>query len=495
MFEAVIVKLGALLALFRYPEVSLLLLALLLLIMESFSSDEKKSSFIGPVAMIGLLGVLILSFVFPLSEGVHWEGLYAVDHLAIFFKRFFLVATLLVLWMSLPYERRLSFSQGEFFIMPLFPTIGMLLLSSAQDFTLIFVALELVTISFYVLVAFQRNEGASLEAGVKYLIIGALSTAFLVYGIAFLFGTVGSTRLVEISVYLVDHEVTAALLLAAIGIVVGLGFKIAAVPFHIWAPDVYQGAPTPVTAFLAISSKAAGFLVLLRLFAFDGFGVSMMDKYSHAIFGLLAGFTVLLGNLAALPQRNIKRLMGYSSIGHAGFLLFGLAAVSDRGNQATLLYLILYAIAAVLAFFIICHLSEQLGGDDLSKYSGLSRRAPLSAFGLLVAFISMAGVPPLAGFVGKFSVLAAVWETDVANQTVGQESYLLLSCGLIAAVIGLYYYLGIVRQMYWSEPLGDAPKVELPLAGQVLVIVLSIGLIVLGINQQPIMDILALITG
>lgn len=465
----------------KTPECLLLIWTLLLLLYEA-GRDEKRASWMGPYAMVGVLVVLISTWVFPLTDGAYWGGLYEIDGLALFFKRFFLLATFAVLWMGIPYEKQLPESRGEFFIMPLFSTIGMMLLASATDFMLIFIALELVTISFYILVAYNRKSEACLEAGVKYLIIGALSTCFLVYGIAFLFGGVGSTALSAIGPYVRTSGVTPVLLFAILLITVALGFKVAAVPFHIWVPDVYQGAPTPVTAFLAISSKAAGFVVLLKVFAVNGFGVEVPALKDHlgTLFGFLAGLTVLMGSLAAIPQRNIKRLMGYSGIGHAGFLLMGLSAVSDRGTAAVLVYLVIYAMAAVLAFFIICHISEELGGDNLHQYAGLSKRSPLLAFGLLVAMVSMAGVPPLAGFVAKFGVLGAVWESSVKS-----GSYLLFGIGLFGAVAGLYYYLGVVRQMYWGEAVPGAKKIEMSLAGQGLVWVLVSALIVLGLYQVP----------
>ncbi|MEM9398747.1 MAG: NADH-quinone oxidoreductase subunit N [Verrucomicrobiota bacterium] len=474
-----------LLNLLRYPEFGILLLALLLLGYESLR-NKTKSSWMAPFSMVGVAVIFALTFFYPLQYGMHWDGLYNLDALALFFKRFFLAVTFGVLWMGMVFEKKLKYGRDEFFVIPLFTTVGMLLLSSAVDFILIFVGLELVTISFYILVAYQREKQTSLEVGVKYLIIGALSTGFMVYGIALLFGLVGSTKLADVNTYIAYNEVSAMLLFSLLFLIVGLGFKVAAVPFHVWSPDVYEGAPTPVTAFLATASKAAGFLVLLRLFKFDAFGVDKVQESVSLVFAMVGCFTVLLGNFVATPQRNFKRLLAYSSIGHAGFLLLGLSTLSNRGVSSVIIYLVVYAIAALLAFFIITHLASKIGGYEISKFSGLSQREPLCAAGLIIALISMAGIPPLAGFVGKFSVMAALWENG---------NILCLAVAIIGAVIGLGYYLRVISVLFWNDPLPETEKLEIPLASQAVVVVLLVSLVVLGIWQTPLSQLLAWITG
>ncbi|NJK92717.1 MAG: NADH-quinone oxidoreductase subunit N [Blastochloris sp.] len=299
----------------------------------------------------------------------------------------------------------------------------------------------------------------------------------MVYGIAFLYGSVGSTSLSSLALALAAGPVHSGFLFAALLILVGLGFKMASVPFHIWAPDVYQGAPTPVTAFLAVGSKAAGFVILIRVFAVDGFKNEALMPVIGSVLGLMAGLSILLGNWTALPQRNLKRLLGYSSISHAGFLLLGVSCLSERGIQAVLLYLSVYALASLLAFYIINKLNPVLGGDELPLYAGLSQRSPLLAFALTLAFVSMAGIPPLAGFLGKLGVFAAVWE---------QGQYLLLGIAVIGAASGLYYYLKIVREMYWNEPTRQASApIVLNLGSKLLLIVLSAALLIFGFWQIP----------
>jgi NADH-quinone oxidoreductase subunit N len=457
------------------PEIQLLVLAVALLVYEAFvpSVAPRKIAY---VALAGVVLVFIGTWCTAAQEQSLWPTLYQADALAVFFKRFFLVTLFFVLWMSSESINELPLGRSEFLILPLFTTTGMMLLASAVNFMTIFVALELVTISFYVLVAYQRNKANSLEAGTKYLIVGALSTGFLVYGIAFLYGAVGNTSLSGLALALAKGPVHVGFLFAALLILVGLGFKMAAVPFHVWAPDVYHGAPTPVTAFLAVGSKAAGFVILLRVFAVDGFKNETMMPLIASVLGLMAGLSILLGNLAALPQRNLKRLLGYSSISHAGFLLMGVSCLSERGVQSVLLYLLVYALSTLLAFYIINRLSMVLGGDELPLYAGLSQRSPLLAFSLMLALVSMAGIPPLAGFIGKLGVFAAVWETG---------NYLLFGVGVAGAASGLYYYLKVVREMYWQEPQRQVDRIILGLGSKLLLATLSSAIVLLGIWQIP----------
>jgi NADH-quinone oxidoreductase subunit N len=461
-------------SLFLTPEVLLLAWALLLLVLECFNSHWKPERF-AELAMAGVALVLVSTWLTPGGVPESFAGLYVADGLAIFFKRFFLITAFLVLWMGRDYIREIATARAEFFILPLLTTVGLLLLASAADFTLLFVALELVTISFYVLVAFQRNKPASLEAGTKYLIIGGLSAGFLVYGIAFLYGTVGTTRFADIATRIPFVGTEPALLLALGLITIGLCFKVAAVPFHVWVPDVYQGAPTPVTAFLAIGSKAAGFVLLLRLFCFSAFGGEVLYTQLASVLGALALGSAVLGGLAAIPQRNLKRLLGYSSISHAGFLLMALGCLTDRGASAVVLYLSTYLLAGLLAFHLIAVTGPKLGGEDFRHFAGLSQRSPWVAFGLTVAFVSMAGLPPLVGFFAKLSIFGALWDSG---------RWVLLGAGLLSAAAGIYYYLGIVRAMYWQEPVDRSP---LPVSGPTLALIVALAgaIVVFGIWQAP----------
>ncbi|GAB4248588.1 MAG: NADH-quinone oxidoreductase subunit N [Candidatus Methylacidiphilales bacterium] len=463
------------------PEFFLLVWAIGLLIFEACRSPEKDPRLIGQLAMVGIALTLAATWLVPAPEGLSWKLMYQSDPLAIFFKRLFLVVAFFVAWMSLDDSKRFPLSRGEFFIFPLFTTVGLMLLASAADMIVIFVALELVTISFYVLVAFQRDRTESLEAGVKYLIIGGLSTAFLVYGLAFLYGGVESLSFTGISSYLVTNPVNSWILFGMVLVLIGIGFKLAAVPFHAWAPDVYQGAPTPVTAFLATGSKAAAVLVLVRLFTEAGaiFRDDRLVPIFGPIFAGLAIASMVLGSLAALPQRNLKRLLGYSSIGHAGFILVGFSCYSDAGNAAVLMYLGVYVLSALLAFFIMARLSSELGGDDIQNYAGLGRRSPLMALGLAVAFVSMAGLPPLAGFLGKLGVLGAAWLA---------RDYILFGVVVFCAVAALYYYLNIVRAMYWQDGPSQAKPVSVNPSFRLGVIALILLVIGLGFYPLPLSE-------
>lgn len=462
--------------LFLTPEVLLLAWALILLLIECFAPKMKLKRF-AELAMFGVMMILFSTLIFPPYKAPLWENLYIADGLAIFFKRFFLVTLFFILWMSREFHFESEEGRKEFFILPLLTAVGMLLLVSAADFITLFVALELITISFYILVAYQKKSAVALEAGVKYLIIGALSTAFFVYGIAFLIGAVGATRFSVVMSRLASIDSTHLGILFAMALIaVGLAFKVAAVPFHSWAPDVYQGAPTSVTAFLSVGSKAAGFVVLMRIFCVSAFGTPAWAIPSGKLLGVLALLSVILGSFGAIPQFNLKRLLGYSSIANAGFILMALSCLSDRGNHAVFFYLSTYMIAVLLAFFIISLVENKLG-DDILDYAGLSKSSPLLAFGLLVALVSLAGIPPLAGFFAKLSVFAAVWEAG---------KYWLFGVGLLGALVGLYYYLNVVRAMYWLE----APQkisIDVSLSSKLLILLLIFATIILGVWPEPLL--------
>jgi len=283
---------------------------------------------------------------------------------------------------------------GEFFALPIFTCAGLMWMVSAIDFVMIFVSLELVTISFYVLVAFMRRNAASLEAGTKYLILSAVSTGFLVYGITWIFGVTGETSLARVATVLVDPAIESGpALFGMLLVLVALGFKIAAVPFQIWVPDVYQGAPTPVTAFLSVGSKAAGFVVLLRVLQ-----PFFVLPQTERLLILVALATLIYGNLAALPQSNLKRLLAYSSIAHAGYLLIGVVCLD---GDAVVYYLVAYLLMTLLSFAVLVAVAKQ-AGDNIEDFNGLGKRSPFLAFAMLIAMASLAGLPFTAGFLGKF---------------------------------------------------------------------------------------------
>lgn len=454
-------------------EIAVLVLGAVLLLVEIFLEQIDKRV-LAYAAITSLLVILFASWHLAAAPAAQTDGFwsfYAADPLAIFFKRFALVTTIIVLAMMLDYTRgsASSFSLGEFFALPVFTCAGLMYMASAIDFVSIFVSLELVTISFYVLVSFNRKSDACLEAGVKYLVLSALSTGFLVYGIAWIFGVTGLTNLDQITAAFARIDVDqSAAAFGAVLVLVALGFKIAAVPFQMWVPDVYQGAPTPVTAFLSVGSKAAGFVVLLRVLR-----PFMMLPHMDRLLVLIAILTLIYGNLAALPQENLKRLLAYSSIGHAGYLMIGIVCID---GPAVTFYLVAYLLMTLLGFAVLTIVARQTG-DAISDFDGLAARSPFLAFAMLIAMISLAGVPFTAGFFGKFFIFAAA---------VAQHQVALVVVGVITVGCGFYYYLKVVRAMYWNT----SDKIDIvPVSGlsRVTISVLIVAIIWLGIYPQPIL--------
>jgi NADH-quinone oxidoreductase subunit N len=465
-----------------YLDIAVLVLGITILLLETFAAKAAKKTF-AYAGIVGLIAALIASFFIsessPQDGGGFWN-FYIADALSIFFKRFTLVTTIIVLVMMVDYAPALrkadestSANLGEFFSLPLLTCAGLMYLVSAIDFIFIFVSLELVTISFFVLVSFPRRNPVALEAGVKYLILGALSTAFLVYGITWIFGVTGETNLARITAAFSSGKIdNHAATFGAVLVLVGLGFKIAAVPFQMWVPDVYQGAPTPITAFLSVGSKAAGFVVLLRVLQ-----PFLMLPNMQRLVVLIALLTVVYGNLAALPQNNLKRLLGYSSIAHAGYLLIGVACFDGR---AVTFYLVAYLLMTLLSFAILIIVAQQTG-DEISSFDGLAERAPFLAFAMLVAMASLAGLPFTAGFFGKFFIFVSA---------IAQKQTALVAVGIVTVACGFYYYLKVVRAMYW-QPGTNNNTIPVSALSRAIMILLIIATIVFGVYPQPILRAIA----
>jgi len=468
-------------------EISVIGLGLMLMLADFFVPAERRK-FIGYAGIAALGVMLVLSFADLGTGGLAdtaFNGSFINDGLSLFFKRFFILAAILVLFIAAEFSDR--FAEGsiaEYYSLIVFALAGMLFAASSNDFAMLFVSIELITITFYVLVSFQRGKLQSLEAGVKYLILGALSSAFMIFGIALIWGTTGElnfTKLAAVAPQFLDSKI---FLLGVLLVLVGLGFKIAAFPFQIWAPDVYQGAPTPTTAFLAIGSKAAGFVLLLRFL----FSAVPSVTHTHAFTTLLivvSGITILYGNLCALPQRNLKRLLGYSSISHAGYLLLGVAALNANGQSAILYYLAGYLFTVLAAFLVIALVLRQLGADDISGLAGLSQRSPLLAATLTISMVSLAGIPPLAGFFGKFLLLKSV--VEAAQATGNHGYYCLLFTALAGVVISLYYYFNVVRAVYWSKEPKDLSPIELSAPAMVTAWICIGGVLWLGIFPNTVL--------
>ena len=461
---------------------------LLLLMYEAFSNTQKSK--IGILAALGLTVILVMLFC-PAPECCpvpDWMSRFYSDNpTARFYKIIAVLSTILVLLMTVDFSKVLAkFSAGdndgsgtgEFYCLPVFACAGLMWMASATDLVSIFVSLELVTISFYVMVAFMRRNVGSLEAGVKYLILGALSTGFLIYGIAWIYGSMGTT---DISLYpsiLEDGAYNSGYLMFGIALMlIALGFKVGAVPMQLWIPDVYQGAPTPITAFLSVASKAAGFLVLMTVtapfLAADATGGTV-----RSVLLIMAGATLIYGNLAAISQSNFKRLLAYSSIAHAGFLLMG---VGTQGYTAVSFYLATYLLMTFAAFFVLALIRSEEESDELDAFNGLGKRSPLLAITLTIAMAALAGIPLTAGFWGKF----LIFQSAIASST----SWWLLGIAFISVAAGFYYYLKVVRAMYWNVP-SNEQAIAIPVITKLALIILTALILILGIYPQPVFNLL-----
>ena len=474
-------------------EAGLALLGLALLLVEAFKPDISRPT-LGLTAMAGTALALVLLCVVShdtASLPSFMQPWHQLDALALFYKGFSLVITFLVLWLLLEcssYLTRFTLDGklAEMFSLPLIVCAGMMWMASAKDLVTVFVALELVTVSFYVLVAFARKSTFSLEAGVKYLILGALSTGVLVYGIAWIYGATGSMNFAAIGKALANPatDKTAALFGAAL-ILCGLGFKVAAAPFHMWVPDVYQGAPTPVTAFLSVGSKAAGFVVLTR--ALDAFLApgSLIASEVQSLLLVVGSLTALLGSLPAMFQTSVKRLLAYSSISHAGYLLLALACrdsarfdLSSGGIVA--FYLATYLPMTVLGFLGLGLMRANGLGEEIKDFTGLAKRNPLLAFVLTLSFASLAGLPLTAGFIGKLFVFIGLADHGYWGA---------LTCAVIAAATGFYYYFKTVLAMYTVEG-SDTPALKLGAATKAGAVALAAVIVLLGVYPRPLQKVL-----
>lgn len=440
------------------------------------SSSRKLLGIIAATG-IGVLLVYAVGSAAP-ADGTAFGGMFIVDSLSSYAKGFFLVAALIVLLLSAEQADRLV-GYGEYCALVLFALTGMLVAASANDFILMFVALELITVTFYILVSFQRNRLASLEAGVKYLILGALASGFMIFGIALVFGAANTTNFYQIAAAQTELIKSPVFVTGLLLTAVGLGFKIAAFPFQIWAPDVYQGAPALTTAFLATGSKAAGFVLLVRV-AFGA--VPELTAQRGHLFLAIGSITILYGSLCAIPQRSVKRLMGYSSIANAGYLLLGIGAASLGGGSAVLTYLGGYIFTVLAAFAAIQTVASLQESDDISAFNGLSQRSPWLTAGITVGLVSLAGIPPLAGFFGKLMLVKAV-----AAQMGGSPIVMIsLLSAVLGVVVGIYYYLGVLRAVYWPKTTSDLSPIPVSGTTQLAILLAIVGVVLMGVVPNPV---------
>jgi len=420
------------------PEIVLTFGALVLLIVDLIL--PKRDGAVFGVAIVTLLATAAAVLSFAGVNVTASAGLLAIDGFATFFKLVFILSAVMTVLMSGSYLRVEGVGAGEYCFLILCATLGMMFMASGIDLITLFIGLETMAIAFYILAGFLKPSERSNEAAVKYFLLGAFSLGLLLYGMSLLYGATGTTSLNGIAAALAGGERSLVLVLALILIGAGMGFKIAAVPFHMWAPDVYEGAPTPVTAFLSVGSKAASFAMLLRIF-FVGLPFLVSDW--QTLFWVLAAITMTVGNIAAITQTNTKRMLAYSSIAHAGYVLVGVVAGTERGITATLVYLWVYLFMQLGAFAILSMLRRQdVVGDELKDLSGLYFRKPFAAIAMLIFMLSLGGIPPTAGFMGK------VW---VFGAAIDQGFIWLAVIGVVNSAISLYYYYRIIVFMWLKE--------------------------------------------
>jgi NADH-quinone oxidoreductase subunit N len=412
------------------------------------------------------------------------RGLISVDRFALFFKVLFLVAAALTVLMSVRYLSLEGASAGEYYFLILCATLGMMFMASGTDLITLFIGLETMAVSFYILAGFIKPNRRSNEAAIKYFLLGAFSLGILLYGMSLLYGLSGSTKLSVIATALAGQERDPRVVLAVVLVVSGLGFKIAAVPFHMWAPDVYEGAPTPVTAFLSVGSKAASFAMTLRILIESLPAMRLGGDTGPAIgwsmmLYIVAVLTMTWGNLAALTQSNLKRMLAYSSIAHAGYVLIGLVAGSQRGVTAALIYLMIYAFMQMGAFAIVVMLRRgDSVGDELKDFNGLYFRRPFAALAMLFFMLSLGGIPPTAGFMGKFWLFSAAIESGYVWLAV---------IGVLNSAISLFYYVRIVVFMWLkNEPAGSEPVLNPAMAAAIAVALAAT--LALGVYPRPLFE-------
>ena len=463
------------------PEISIAGLAILLILLSLVVSHKGILTSLSIIGLAVPLGFTIALWVDLSSDSVNeMAGIFdtlVVDRFSLFFKFLFIGVAGVVILASTDYATRFQRFRIEYLALILLSTNGMMLLASTTELISIYIALELTALPLVALIALPKDN-PSTEAGIKFLILSGISSAVLLYGMVLVYGFTGSTHLVEISERLGSIGLRTdlpfgsyALLLGIIFMIAGFGFKIAAVPFQMWVPDVYEGAPTPITAYLSVASKAAGFAILLRIF-YIAFPMEMLSLDWAALFAILSALSMSVGNLLAIAQNNIKRMLAYSTVAHAGYLLVGMAAIarvqgdSTIGPSGILFYLGAYAATNLAAFFAVMAISNKIGSDNIDDYAGMSRRAPFLALVLAFSMVSLIGLPPTAGFMAKVYIFGAAVKSDLAWLAV---------VGVVNSVVSAYYYIRVVRVMYLSpstseEGIPSSPPVRLAIAATALVV-------------------------
>ena len=472
------------------PEIGIAIVAAFVIIIDLFVSNKKV---VPVVALVTLLIPLFLTIQLHLDTDVGsktgFSGTFQVDDFAIFFKYLILGSTAIVILSSTQYARRFGGHQGEYYALILFSAAGMMLLASSMELITLYIALELTALPSAALAAFIRQR-KSAEAGIKFLVLSAVSSAVLLYGMVLVYGLTGSSHLNEIASSITNNGLgsSPALLFGIVLITAGFGFKISAVPFQMWAPDVYEGAPTPVTGFLSVASKAAGFAIILRVF-YTSFGLDNANIDWANMMAVLSAISMSVGNLIAIRQNNIKRMLAYSTVAQAGYLMVGLAAITalpggddNAGPIGVLFYLAGYAMTNLAAFSVVIAVSNKTNNDSINSFSGLARKSPLLAGAMALAMISLIGIPPTVGFMAKIYLFSAAMDTGLEWLAI---------VGVINSVISAYYYLRVVKVMFLSSPEENEKDSETSYGvGAVSAAVIAMaGTFLFGIYPEPILRI------
>ncbi len=470
---------------FFLPEIILSGTILLIIILDLLT---RRKELLAPLAAIGCVIALIVTFdLYSAEPGLLFHRMIVLDRFSLFFKIFALSATILTIWMSLGNNEIKQVHQGEFYALLLTCALGIFFMASASNLLMAYLSLELVSLTSYVLTGFLPHNRRSSEAALKYLIYGGVASGTMIYGMSWIFGMAGSLDYAAIQTALAQEGINkAALFIAFIFIMAGFGYKIVFVPFHMWSPDVYQGAPTPFTAFLSVASNAAGIAIMIRFFYP---GVSRMVpggdwsvvsgvEWPHVLL-FVSMITMTLGNLCALNQKNLKRMLAYSGIAHAGYMLMGLAVLTNDGLSAILFYVVVYLIMNLGAFLVVGMVANVTGDEEIESYRGLAwRGAALPAACLAIFLFSLTGLPPFAGFIGKFFLFAAVLKQ-------GGAFVMLAVVAILNSVISLYYYARVVKTMFLDTPEPTDKAVSVAANNFALLIPLTVLTVVLGVYFSP----------
>jgi NADH-quinone oxidoreductase subunit N len=461
------------------PELVLIAEAIIIILASMMKGKKLVRSF----ALMGLATAFLLLITIRHREvsGGLFSGIIAIDNFSIFFKGL----CILVTFITVLFSTRIKSGQTEYYAILLLSTSGMCLMAGANDLLIAYIAIEAVSISSYILTSFLKGDKKSSEAGLKYVIYGAIASGVMIYGMSFLYGVTGSTNFTEINKALQSAQSYPLMLATILMVMAGFGYKIAAVPFHMWCPDVYEGAPTPITAFLSVGPKAAGFAILIRLlwkaFFYDVVDVSGITVIWQSVLVIICVLTMTVGNLSALKQTNLKRLLAYSSIAHCGYMLMGLVLFTTSGIQAIMIYFVVYLFMNLGAFLVVIAISELAGTDDISGYKGLGWKLPLPAVIMAIFLFSLTGLPPFGGFIGKLYIFSAVIE---------KQWYLLAIIGALNSAVSFYYYARVIKAMFLEDASQNSEFIihNLSFYYSFLLIVLVIPVVVLGVYWTPLLQ-------